>query len=243
MKTLLRRELLARYSYPTHFIKWFVDKFEFQNRGTVHDHALMKLIYLFLKDDKKGKTKDFKPEDFEEIDVHGPKLDYYSSMRKVAHMLVKRIWRRANALRKSHTDYHDKLTSLIESIESHDLWKAVTKQEESIAKTSTPQHNTREPDDEVDQPALPNTTSLEHLLELTKTEKCDEMLTSLHRSEQLGLEADKALIALKKANIHCYDNSMQRYRDEFVENLCDDKNSRLDTKHTGTSHVASMRLW
>ena len=50
MKILVRRDVLSRYSYPTSFMKWFLDKFEFQHRGTVHDHALQKLIFLFLKE-------------------------------------------------------------------------------------------------------------------------------------------------------------------------------------------------
>jgi hypothetical protein len=43
---LIRRDVLSRSSYPVSFTKWFVSKFEFQGRGTVHEHTLKKLVYL-----------------------------------------------------------------------------------------------------------------------------------------------------------------------------------------------------
>ena len=89
MRSLIRRRILADYSYPTHFTKWFINKYEFQNRGSVHEHALKKLIYLFLNKENAHKTT-FTPEDFVEVDIHGPKLAYYSSMRKIARMLEKK---------------------------------------------------------------------------------------------------------------------------------------------------------
>ena len=112
------------------------------------------------------------------------------------------------------------------------MWKSVVEHDNSAAKVGSAQHSTREPDADVEQPELPNSTSLEDLLNLTDPTKCEEMLASLYRSDQLGEHANQALIAVHKARIHCWDNSMKRYIDEFVEKVATDKNSWLDAKNT-----------
>ncbi len=231
MKILIRRDVLARFSYPTNFIKWFVDKFEFQNRGSVHDHALQKLIFLFLKIAAEDKTT-FTKDDFQQIDVHGPKLGYYSEMRTIAHMLVPRIERRARTLISQHPEHKEALNKLISTIHKHDMWTVVSDESKQSEATNSTQHSTQLPSDDVDHTALPSSTSLEHILALTKDSKLTEMLDSLHRSHQLGEYADKALIAVHKARIHPYDNSMERYREEFIEKSCDGKNRWLDKKNT-----------
>ncbi len=58
------------------------------------------------------------------------------------------------------------------------------------------------------------------------------MLDSLNRSNQLGEHADRALIAVHKARIHCWDNSMKRYHEEFIDKLCDAKNRWVDKQNT-----------
>ena len=94
---LIRREVLSRGSYPVSFIKWYFSKFEFQGRGTIHEHTLKKLVYLFLSKERREEivklTKDertynYRNSCFVLIDVHVLKLSVYTSTKKIAELLV-----------------------------------------------------------------------------------------------------------------------------------------------------------
>ena len=47
-RQLMRRDILSRHNYPISYIKWFLAKYEDQFRGTMHEHVLQKLVFLFL---------------------------------------------------------------------------------------------------------------------------------------------------------------------------------------------------
>ena len=48
LKQLLRRDILSKHNYPISYVKWFLAKYEDQFRGTMHEHILQKLVFLFL---------------------------------------------------------------------------------------------------------------------------------------------------------------------------------------------------
>ena len=122
IRTLLRRDVLSTHSYPVSFIRWFVDKFEFQGRGTIHDHMLSQLAYMFLtKEGRKKKLEgganyQWKEEDFVTVDIHPSKLSFYSSTRKLACLLIRRLWRRTKSLIKTYDKkLNDELRQVVQS--------------------------------------------------------------------------------------------------------------------------------
>lgn len=111
LKQLLRRDIISRHNYPISYVKWFLAKYEDQFRGTIHEHILQKLVFLFLNkvgfDDwnKSTDKKNFKWEKhhFDQIDMHAPKLAYYSSNAKLAELIITRLLQRCQKFENDST--------------------------------------------------------------------------------------------------------------------------------------------
>ena len=49
IRQLVNMEVMQRSSYPVAYEKWYARKFEFQDRGSVHEHAVKALTFLWIK--------------------------------------------------------------------------------------------------------------------------------------------------------------------------------------------------
>ena len=93
IRQLINMDVMRRTSYPVAYETWFARKFEFQDRGSVHEHAVKALIFLWIKAEVKGKdAKDLTEDDFEEITCRTDKLCMYCESGKVREIMVRRIY-------------------------------------------------------------------------------------------------------------------------------------------------------
>ena len=54
IRQLINMEVMRECSYPVAYEKWFARKFEFQDRGSVHEHAVKALTFLWIKTNQEG---------------------------------------------------------------------------------------------------------------------------------------------------------------------------------------------
>ena len=228
MRQLVRRDVLMRYNHPIRFTKWFLSKFEFQGRGTVHEHMLRKVVYLFITkagmDDKKDHPNEpHQPEHFQRVDLNPPKLAMYSAASKLASIVVQRLAQRANTLAADPTvseANRKMLRELATIITKSDAHKHTTSKQPSGDDAPPPVVQKDVHDiiaDTNQQDNIPNSNTLDQILAYHDTNTPNlltETLAMLHRDLQLGEEADAALIAYHNALLHSWDNSMERYNKE-----------------------------
>ena len=94
IRQLVNMEVMQRSSYPVAYEKWYARKFEFQDRGSVHEHAVKALTFLWIKShahEKKKKAEELTEDDFEEITCRTDKLSMYCESAKVREIMVGRI--------------------------------------------------------------------------------------------------------------------------------------------------------
>ena len=95
IRQLINMDVMRRTSYPVAYETWFARKFEFQDRGSVHEHAVKALIFLWIKAEVKGKdAKDLSEDDFEEITCRTDKLCMSCESGMVRQIMVRRIYTR-----------------------------------------------------------------------------------------------------------------------------------------------------
>ena len=71
-------DVMRRSSYPVAYEKWYAREFEFQDRGSVHEHAVKVMTFLWIKSQAKNKaTEKLTEDDFEEITIRTDKLSMY----------------------------------------------------------------------------------------------------------------------------------------------------------------------
>ena len=96
---------MRQCSYPVAYEKWYARKFEFQDRGSVHEHSIKALVFLWIKAEFYDKpADDLTEDDFEEVECRMDKLSMYCESGKVREIMVCRI------LYRIHTTINDDST-------------------------------------------------------------------------------------------------------------------------------------
>ena len=92
IRQLVNMDVMRGSSYPAGYEKWYARKFEFQDRGLVHEHAVKVMTFLWIKSKAKDKpTEKLTEDDFEEITIRTDKLSMYCESAKVREIMVGRI--------------------------------------------------------------------------------------------------------------------------------------------------------
>ena len=101
IRQMINKEVMRKSSYPMAYETWYARKFEFQDRGSVHEHAVKALTYIWIK----ANNQDTAPEkltedDFEEVTCRTDKLSMYCESGKIREIMVRRIAHRINTYMK-----------------------------------------------------------------------------------------------------------------------------------------------
>ena len=59
IRQMVNMDVMRRCSYPVAYEKWYARKFEFQDRGSVHEHAVKALIFVLCSSYFICQHKDF----------------------------------------------------------------------------------------------------------------------------------------------------------------------------------------
>ncbi len=79
IRQMINKDVMRRSSYPAAYEKWFASKFEFQDRGSVHEHSVKAMTFVFIKAHSKDKRADeLTPDDVAEITCRTDKLSMYN---------------------------------------------------------------------------------------------------------------------------------------------------------------------
>ena len=92
IRQLINMDVMRQTSYPVAYEKWYARKFEFQDRGSVHEHAVKSMMFMWIKAESHGKkAEDLTSDDFEEVACRTDKLCMYCESGKVREIMVGRI--------------------------------------------------------------------------------------------------------------------------------------------------------
>ena len=58
IRQFVNMQVMRQCSFPVAYEEWFARKFEFQDRGSVHEQAVKALTFLWIKSDAKTRKKD-----------------------------------------------------------------------------------------------------------------------------------------------------------------------------------------
>ncbi len=93
IRQMINMEVMRRRSYPVAYTKWYARKFEFQERGSVHEHNVKALVFLWIKAEHEGKpVKDLSESDFEDMVCRTDKLSMYCESGMVRQIMIRRIF-------------------------------------------------------------------------------------------------------------------------------------------------------
>ena len=108
---------------------------------------------------------------FDHIDVHAPKLAYYSSNAKLAELIITRLFERAHKF-SSNGKNKSKFKKIAKMIESSEAYKIITKEMKTVSvnskNPSTLSQNNHSELSESEQPGLEEITTRKQLLEYSK---------------------------------------------------------------------------
>ena len=129
IRQFVNMQVMRECSYPVAYEKWFARKFEFQDRGSVHEHAVKALTFLWIKADAEGKQKkaeELTEADFEEITCRTDKLSMYCELGMVRQIMIGRILNRIKKYMKPAADIpssvEKKLTKLKNLFQEKNDW-------------------------------------------------------------------------------------------------------------------------
>ena len=93
IRQMINMEVMRECSYPKAYTKWYARKFEFQDRGSVHEHNVKALIFLWIKAEHKDTEADqLTEDDFEEVTCRADKLSMYCESGMVRQIMIRRIY-------------------------------------------------------------------------------------------------------------------------------------------------------
>ena len=79
IRQMINMGVMRSSSYPRAYEKWYARKFEFQDRGSVHEHSVKAMTFVFIKAHLDHKRADeLTEDDFEEITCRTDKLSMYN---------------------------------------------------------------------------------------------------------------------------------------------------------------------
>ncbi len=92
IRQMINMDVMRQCSYPVAYEKWYARKFEFQDRGSVHEHAVKQMIFVWIKSEANDKkADDLTATDFDEIMCRTDKLSMYAESGKIREIIIGRI--------------------------------------------------------------------------------------------------------------------------------------------------------
>lgn len=94
IRQFVNMQVMRQCSFPVAYEEWFARKFEFQDRGSVHEHAGKALTFLWIKADAKTRKKDINDlttDDYEAVTCRTDKLSMYCESGMVREIMMGRI--------------------------------------------------------------------------------------------------------------------------------------------------------